>query len=102
VSGSEPPPEDETGLFLDALEQGALQPGEDPSADSPEVAARWVARYGDLLAYNADLARLAGSAAHRLSAGPRGQGVDQLILQKQAAHYRRRLDFWLARAGELG
>jgi hypothetical protein len=102
VSGSEPPPKDDRRCILNALEQGALQPDEDPSSDSLEVAARWGARYQELLAYNADLTGLADSAAHRLSAGPRRQSIDQLILQKQAAHYRRRLDFWLARAVELG
>jgi hypothetical protein len=68
----EPPPED-MSLILDALERGPVQPGEDASSDSPEAAARWVARYRELLAYNAALLHIAGSAAHRHSAGAAGR-----------------------------
>jgi hypothetical protein len=88
----------------EAVDRDRLLDGEDPATRRLEDATHWVSVYGELLAFKEEvLARIEQLAASMQAEAAREvEQTDRPVLRAEARRLRRRLEFWRARALELG
>ena len=77
--------------------------GEDPATDLVEDAVHWVKVYSELLAFKEHLLELSASDIGAMSEldARFDAATDEVLLEHQAARYRRRLAEWKQRLGAL-
>jgi hypothetical protein len=87
-----------------AIDLDSLLDGEDPASRRLDEAEHWISAYSELVSYK-DALLAASDGQLRAMANPKAlaesQGVDVVILSRQVAKYRRRLEFWVRRRDEL-